>query len=423
MRINCRIKQSLTGYMILFMLMAISGIFIPWQSAGATDKPLYLDTSGNLSRTVYAGTARDIINEGATRDWVLAPVLATNLTVDGGTTTTIPVTLTLDENGSGVLRSYTISLISSGTGGLGTIASLPMFVDIDLNPAINPTYNLNITYTPGADFTLPAGSTLTLRIQNNSSGSGNRQVRVYANGSFVNLPSDTIINVDSVEFHDAAYNAVSVITTALTGSSSVYIRAIVSDPFGSYDITSAAVTLLDPSSTPVVSSAAMTEVNDSGAATKTYEYTYTPVTGPEGIWTAQVVANEGTENTVTHTNSATLTVSNYITVLKSSAVISDPFNLGVNPKRIPGATVRYTLTVSNTRATGATNVVVVDAMPANTTYVANSINVGGTAQTDADDSPTDEANFNVTNANAVTVNVGALASGANETITFDVTIN
>lgn len=418
MKMDLRPIQQLTNYMILFMLMVSVGVFIPWQSAEATIKQLYPDNAGNLSRTAYTGTNRNGIGEGNTGTWLLTPALAAALTVDGSTATTIDVTLNLGEVGTGSNRDFTISLISSD-GGIGTFATAA-FTNINLNPQVTSTYTLAITTTPGADFVLSAGSTITLSIQNNTTGSGNRRIWVYPNGSFVNLPSNTIINVDSVAFHDAAYAAVSVITGALTGST-VYVRAVVSDPFGSYDITSAAVTLLDPSSTPVVTSAAMTEVNNSGADTKTYEYTYTPVTGPEGIWTAQVVAKEGAENTVTHTNSATLTVSNYITVLKSSAVISDPFNLGVNPKRVPGATVRYTLTVSNTRTTGATSVVVVDAMPANTTYVAGSITVGGAARTDASDG--DNADYNVTNATSVTVSVGALGAGASETITFDVTID
>lgn len=126
----------------------------------------------------------------------------------------------------------------------------------------------------------------------------------------------------------------------------------------------------------------------------------------------------------THSAVGTYTVAvTPLTLVKSSAIISDPFNLLVNPKRIPGATIRYTLVVANPGGTGATNVVVVDAMPANTTYVAASMTVGAAAQTDADDSPTDESNFNVTNADAITVNIGALGAGANETITFDVTID
>lgn len=53
-----------------------------------------------------------------------------------------------------------------------------------------------------------------------------------------------------------------------------------------------------------------------------------------------------------------------ITVAKSSAVISDPINLGVNPKAIPGAVVEYTVTISNAAlaSAAATNVQVTDSL-------------------------------------------------------------
>ena len=65
-----------------------------------------------------------------------------------------------------------------------------------------------------------------------------------------------------------------------------------------------------------------------------------------------------------------------INVNKTSSVISDPFNLTVNPKAIPGATVQYCISVENAGATAATNVKVDDAIPVGTTYVASSIKVG-----------------------------------------------
>lgn len=124
----------------------------------------------------------------------------------------------------------------------------------------------------------------------------------------------------------------------------------------------------------------------------------------------------------THSATGTYTVAvTPLTLVKSSAVTWDPFNLGVDPKRIPGAIIRYTLVVNNPGASGATNVVVVDGMPANTTYVAASITVGGAGRTDVVDG--DNADYNVTNVTSVTVNVGALGAAATETITFDVTIN
>jgi uncharacterized repeat protein (TIGR01451 family) len=69
-----------------------------------------------------------------------------------------------------------------------------------------------------------------------------------------------------------------------------------------------------------------------------------------------------------------------ITIAKTSVVISDPVNLLVFPKAIPGATVQYCITATNAGPGTATGLALTDAIPANTTYVANSI-VYGTAGT------------------------------------------
>ncbi|WP_297533158.1 DUF11 domain-containing protein [Thalassolituus sp.] len=113
---------------------------------------------------------------------------------------------------------------------------------------------------------------------------------------------------------------------------------------------------------------------------------------------------------------------------KTSAVISDPLNGTDNPKAIPGAVVEYTITLTNTGTADATNVVVTDAIPADTTYVADSLLVamdGATTPVAVDaaiasyDSGTD----------TVTVNLGTVdgdADPANQetnVITFQVTID
>jgi uncharacterized repeat protein (TIGR01451 family) len=58
-----------------------------------------------------------------------------------------------------------------------------------------------------------------------------------------------------------------------------------------------------------------------------------------------------------------------LAVAKTSSVISDPFNNTTNPKAIPGATVQYAITVTNTGASAATGVAINDPLPTNTTFV------------------------------------------------------
>jgi uncharacterized repeat protein (TIGR01451 family) len=124
-----------------------------------------------------------------------------------------------------------------------------------------------------------------------------------------------------------------------------------------------------------------------------------------------------------HSASGTYTVSTAtLTVSKTSTVVSDPFNGAVNPKRIPGAVIRYTITLTNTGAANATSVVVRDPIPADTSYSANSITLNGGGLTDIGDA--DAGDMGVTNAGEVTVAVGTVVnSGGTATVTFDVTVN
>ncbi len=60
-----------------------------------------------------------------------------------------------------------------------------------------------------------------------------------------------------------------------------------------------------------------------------------------------------------------------LTVAKTSRIISDPVNLTNNPKAIRGATIEYCITVANAAgAATATNVAVLDDLPADVAYIA-----------------------------------------------------
>lgn len=65
-----------------------------------------------------------------------------------------------------------------------------------------------------------------------------------------------------------------------------------------------------------------------------------------------------------------------LSVGKTSTVISDPLNLGVNPKSIPGAVMEYGITLTNTGAVSATVVTITDPLPANTTFANGVYNLG-----------------------------------------------
>lgn len=72
-----------------------------------------------------------------------------------------------------------------------------------------------------------------------------------------------------------------------------------------------------------------------------------------------------------------------LSVQKTSRIISDGVSVG-NPKALPGAVVEYCLVVRNaTLLTPATGVTLSDVVPANTTYLPGSIQIGALAGTTA----------------------------------------
>lgn len=123
-----------------------------------------------------------------------------------------------------------------------------------------------------------------------------------------------------------------------------------------------------------------------------------------GISTASAVASNG------------FIVSAVTSTLSKSAVILDPF-LGSNA--VPGATITYTLSFALSGSGDITQAQVVDLIPANTSYVPNSITLNGVAQTDALDA--DAGRFN---GNQVEVRLpDPLAAPSTQIVTFKVTIN
>lgn len=101
-------------------------------------------------------------------------------------------------------------------------------------------------------------------------------------------------------------------------------------------------------------------------------------------------------------------------------VVTDPS--GGN-QAVSGSIIEYTLTVKPNGSATGTNLVITDPIPASTTYVPGSLTLDGTPLGDSA-SDGDQGDYNVTNANAITVKLGSLSgSGAAQVVTFQVKIN
>ncbi|MGH8177560.1 MAG: hypothetical protein ACREV5_14985 [Steroidobacter sp.] len=111
-----------------------------------------------------------------------------------------------------------------------------------------------------------------------------------------------------------------------------------------------------------------------------------------------------------------------LTVSKTSTVVSDPLNGAVNPKAIPLAIVRYTVTVTNSSTTTAADgVSLEDVIPANTEFVPGTLTLNAAVLTDAADA--DAGRFEALPTPRIVVDAGAVAAnGGVATVTFQVEI-
>ena len=332
------------------------------QVAASGNKVLYVYDNATASRTPQAAdtTTPVSINGGASATWTMAPAVATGKTLSLPAQT-VTIELVVAPTGTGTngtngnRRPTTVSLLNGGT----VIATSANVYIVGNSGTQLRTYTVNIPAT-----TINAAAGLNLRFNNNH-GTANRRVavsqRVSGTGaSRVSFTSSTVVNVDSVGPYSAAYPSASTLSSFTQGST-VYVRAVISDPFGSYDVASATVKLTDANGVVQVNGAAMTQVADSGAATRTFEYAYAlPGGAAVGNWTASVTGLEGTEGTVTHTGNAAFLVG--LPVLSIAKSHAGNFTAGTNGS--------YSLVVSNNSLSAiAGTTTVTDTLPAGLTYV------------------------------------------------------
>ncbi len=103
----------------------------------------------------------------------------------------------------------------------------------------------------------------------------------------------------------------------------------------------------------------------------------------------------------------------------SGAAVPNPMT--GDPALHPGSVLTYQIVASFSGIGTIDNLVITDPLPAETTYVSNSITVNGVAQTDLADFPTDNTSFT---GNVITVSRGqVITPAANVVIQFQTTIN
>jgi trimeric autotransporter adhesin len=341
------------------------------------NKILYVYDNLSLTRVVQAAnttTPVTINGNGGSATWTMTPVVPTgkSLVLTAGNITASLIVANFNSS-TGSTRTVTVELRKNS----GTIATSG---GIAITSATAAVHNFTIT-VPAT--TIAAGDQLIMVVHVASSAT-NRQLQVYQKtaalgNSKITFATSTVVNVDSVTAYNAVYPATTQ-TTVYSPGTQVFICAVISDPFGSADATSATITLVDANGVTQVSAAAMTLQGGGGkdcsgatnAAVNAFEYAYTipaPGTAANGFWTATVTGNEGTEGTVTHTANGSYEVNiPSLTIMKTVLISTDPIEGATRAKAIPGATAQYTITViNNGRGTvDGTSLVISDPVPTNT---------------------------------------------------------
>jgi len=330
--------------------------------ASSGNKVLYLyssivtGTTHTMSRQPTATNTAVAINGGTTEvNWEQQPVAASNIVLPAQTVT---VNIYMTRGGTNSNRSVKVGLAKNSAP--GTVLG-----------------GQTLTFNPGTteslhtfSFTIPAttvatGDALLVEVTNTTAG-GTNTINVFPlNGtakSSVTFATSTVINVDSVTAYTTNYSTTTLPPNGVfLPGQTVFICAVVSDPFGSADTDPATggiapqITLTDPNGVVQVSGAAMTKeaaANCSGTAstsTEAFEYAFTTTSSvTTGFWNASVTATEGTEGTVTDTANSAFDIDvPSLLITKTASVASDPVEGATRPKAIPGATVTYTITVQN----------------------------------------------------------------------------
>lgn len=325
------------------------------QAAQSGNKKLYLYNNLQLSRTPQSQTTAGvtIASVSGSSTWVLTPAIATgkSLVIPAGN---VVVTVDLATSGTAATRTVQAQLFNGAT----QVGSTPQ---ITFNTA-TPTQT-TFTVVLASPVTVAAGATLSLKIIN-ATTTATRPIVVYqynANPGTVSIITSTVINVDSVAPYSVIYPSNTTSPRYLPGST-VYLRAVISDPFGSFDVHHANITIKDSSGTTIVNNLAMALRADSGVATRTFGYTYTLPNNPNfGAWTATVTGYEGVESVVTHTANGSFNVEGQVTLGKtwSNAIAGDAVSLtiGGGTTATAGTSTAPSTTTAATANSGASTTI------------------------------------------------------------------
>lgn len=160
------------------------------------------------------------------------------------------------------------------------------------NPSFNSSTNLlTWTSTLPSNVNIPAGQAISLAVTTAEPMAVFRlDYDSQTKPSKIELPVSNYIDITSLDFYNAPFPGGSIISSANNGAT-VYLRATVSNPFGTGDITG-----MDLNISPLGINVAATSVATS-SCTRTYQYIWNTPSSP-GEYNITATAKEGYENQV-----------------------------------------------------------------------------------------------------------------------------
>ncbi|MEN6473899.1 MAG: hypothetical protein ABFD81_07800 [Syntrophaceae bacterium] len=340
------------------------------------------------------------------------------------------VTVNYDDTAGSAMPEVTDSIDIT----VSLVAAAPTLsapIDQSTDPATNAVYNYTITSNANG----PDTYTLSTNIDSESAGISESTAVTDPTPSIILgattaaaavASGNATITVPNDAASDASINGIEDGATVVIGGNAYTVDSV-TDNGGTVGGTSTIV--LTTNLTTDVSAGDLiyerktfTMTVDPGTVSAAANQTITVTTTADGS------GADATDQTVTTVNVASITV--------TKEVSSDGTNwTGLNTMTFaPAATIYYRITVTNGGSSNATAVVLTDAQPAYTTYVAGSarratgaaVDYGdaGTVLTDAD-AGDDGYDFNVTTGSTATYTIGTLTPGAGSAVQlfFRVTVN
>lgn len=294
---------------------------------------------------------------------------------------------------AGTLIENTASATYDGGAGPVTIPSNTITVKVD--------ELLDVTVTSrdsGPVSAAPGSAVLTFELTN--TGNGPEAYTLTANPAVAGNDFDTTVNGIAVDtngngVYDPGVDQMltgPATTAAIAADASLTVFVLVTIPGGVADGDQSDVSLL---------AEAVTGTGAPGTA----------FAGQGAGGGNAIVGSTGANATATGSSSVGITDVDLI----KSATVRDPFGgTGI----VPGATITYAIRAEVRGSGSVSDLVVTDAAPADTTYVAGSLKLDGATLTDAAD-----ADAGRSGTSGISVDLGTVSGGSSHTVTFQVTID